>query len=590
MNMQVRSQRVTAARGDQPLDLLIRDVQLVNVYTREIYSADLGISGEYVVFAGPGAWTGPPPTEELEAHGKFAVPGLIDTHIHIESSMISPRNFAAAVLPHGTTTVVIDPHEIGNVVGLRGIAYMLNATAALPLRVFVQAPSCVPAVPSLETAGASFSPQDIDAVLTWDRVIGLAEVMDYVGVINQNDRMAEILDIAHAHDAVISGHCPGLRGRALAAYLVSGPLSDHEATDKDELLEKLRMGMYIESKVSSFSENMTALATIVQQLGTVPPNLVMCTDDIYPEDLLEQGHMDHGVRSAIAAGIDPVDVIRAATLHGAQRTRRHELGALAPGKRADLLLLDDLEHFAVNEVFVDGVLVAEGGQMRYTLPQDRFETEQENTVHLSRAPSPQDFVLHARPDQRRARLRVLSVAPDYAREIEILAFPVSQGEVDISAKEDVCLVAIIERHGQTGNRSLVPVKGVGLRRGAVATTVAHDSHNLLVIGRNADDMALAARTLVDCGGGICVTDNGEVQALLPLPIAGLMSPDPLETVVPRMKALNSALRSQGLTAKQPLSPILGLALPVIPNYGVTDLGLVDVNTQQVLSIWPNSTD
>ncbi|MGC9398084.1 MAG: adenine deaminase [Anaerolineae bacterium] len=594
--MQARADRVAAARGDRPLDLLIKDVQLINVYTREIYPADIGISGGIIVFAGPGAWSGPSPTETLDGHGKFAVPGLIDTHIHIESSMMSPQNFAAAVLPRGTTTVVIDPHEIGNVLGLRGVAYMLNATAELPLRVYVQVPSCVPAVPQLETAGAAFTARDIDAMLTWDRVIGLAEVMDYVGVIRQNERMREILDVAHAHDAVISGHCPGLRGRDLAAYLVGGPRSDHESIDHDELLEKLRMGMVVEAKDSSFSESISALAEIVRELGAAPPNLVMCTDDIYPEDLWEQGHLDHGVRRAIAAGFNPRDAVRAATLHGAQRIRRLDLGAIAPGKRADLLLLDNLERFTVNEVFVDGRLVAQAGRLRISLPHKTSNLEEENTVHLSSPPHPKDFMLRVPsgkasagaglPTAPTVSLRVLTVASDYTRSIEPTTFPVRDGIVDLAAGDDVALVAIFERHGQGGDHSLVPVQGVGLLRGAVATTVAHDSHNLLVIGRNAEDMALAARTLADCGGGICAVDAGEVRALLPLPIAGLMSPEPPETVVSQMKALNAALRAQGITAKQPISPIIALALPVIPDYGVTDLGLVDVNAQRVLSIWP----
>jgi adenine deaminase len=350
------------------------------------------------------------------------------------------------------------------------------------------------------------------------------------------------------------------------------------------------MGMVVEGKVSSFSESISALGEIVQHLGSAPPNLVMCTDDIYPEDLLEEGHLDHGVRRAIAAGFAPIDAVRAATLHGAQRIRQHELGAIAPGKRADLLLLDDLETFIVNEVFVEGRLVAQGGQLRVVLPETRDQVEDENTVYLPSPPVPEDFALRARPGEREARLRILTVAPDYTRTLETISFPVHEGTVDIFAANDICLVAILERHGQTGKQSLVPVKGTNLRQGAVATTVSHDSHNLLVIGRNAEDMATAARTLADCGGGICAVDGGEVRALLPLPIAGLMSPEPLETVAAQMEVLNAALRDQGITAKQPISPILALALPVIPDYSVTDRGLVDVNAQRVLSIWPESTD
>lgn len=583
--MEARTQRVAAARGDVPLDLLIENTRLVNVHTREIYSADIGVAGGYIVFAGPGAWTGPEPQARFDADGKFATPGLIDAHMHIESSMMSPAGFAAAVLPHGTTTVVADPHEIGNVMGLRGVRYILDATAALPLRVYVQVPSCVPAVPGLETAGADFGAAEVAEMFGWERVIGLAEVMDYVGVIQQSDRMRAILDVAHARGTVISGHCPGLGGRDLAAYLVGGPWSDHEARSPAEILEKLRAGMTVEVKVSSFGESMTAAVKAVASLDAVPPNLVFCTDDIFPEDLLRQGHLDHVVRRAVAAGIPPVDAVRAATLNTALRHRLHELGALAPGKRADVLLVDDMERFSVAAVFVGGDLVAQAGRMQVALPPARSAIEEENAVHLAAPPRPADFVLRARPGQQEARLRVLTLNPGVRRGLEELAFPIHEGIVDVMAVEGVCLASVIERHGRNGNRSLVPVKGLGLRRGAVASTVSHDSHNLVVVGRNAADMALAASELVTCGGGICCVDGGRVTALMPLPIAGLLSPLPVEELVPVLEKVNVALHNLGIAARQPIGPIISLALPVIPSYSVTDMGLVDVNRQVVLDIW-----
>ena len=568
-----------------PLDLLIENVRLVNVYTREIYPADVGIAGGYIVFAGPGTWTGPEPRARFAAGGRFATPGLIDAHMHIESSMMSPAGFAAAVLPHGTTAVVADPHEIGNVLGLRGVRYILDATAGLPLRVYVQVPSCVPAVPGLETAGADFGAAEVAEMFGWARVIGLAEVMDYVGVVQQSARMRAILDVAHARGTVISGHSPGLSGRDLAAYLVGGPLSDHEAHGVDEILEKLRAGMTVEGKVSSFGERLSAAGEVVTALGTVPPNLVLCTDDIFPDDLLHQGHLDHVVRGAIAAGIPPVDAVRVATLNTAQRHRLYELGALAPGRRADVLLVDDLEHFSVAAVFVAGELVAQAGRMAVPLPVTRSAVEEENTVHLAAPPRPEDFVLRAHSGRQEARLRVLVLNPGAPRGLEEMTFPVREGVVDVSARDGVCLASVIERHGRNGNRSLVPVKGLGLRRGAVASTVSHDSHNLVVAGRNAADMALAANELAACGGGICCADGGRVTALLPLPIAGLLSPLPVEEIVPILEKLNAALRDLGIAARQPLGAIFGLALPVIPSYSVTDMGLVDVDRQVVLDIW-----
>jgi len=580
-----RSSRVGAALGDRALDLLIEDVQLVNVYTREIYPADIGISGGYVAHVGPPVWSGPEPKERFSAEGKFAVPGLIDSHMHIESSMMSPAGFAAAVLPRGTTAVVADPHEIGNVMGLRGVRYMLDATAHLPLRVYVQAPSCVPAVRGLETAGAEFGAPEIAEMLSWDRVIGVAEVMDYVGVIRQSDRMRAILDVALEKDTVISGHCPGLRGRELAAYMMGGPISDHEGQDPAELLEKLRMGMAIEGRVSSFSENISALGEIMQQLGSLPPNLVMCTDDVFPEDLLRRGHLDNVVRHAIAAGFSPIDAVRAATLNGAQRHRLFDLGAIGPGKRADILLLRDLEGFEIDEVFVDGRMVAQAGQMVISLPTARLEIEGENTVHLPHVPQREDLILHARPGRQQERVRVMTFARDRTRSLTEIALPVREGIVDFATADDVCLLAVMERHGRTENRSLSLVKGLKLREGAVATTVAHDSHNLLVVGRDVDDMVVAARELASCGGGICCAHHGEVAALLPLPIAGLMSPLSLKDLVPLTRKVTEAMRNLGMPFTQPIGAVIGLALPVIPHYGITDMGLVDADRQVILSIW-----
>lgn len=583
--MEARTQRVAAARGDAPLDLLIENVQLVNVYTREVYPADIGISDGYIVFAGPGAWTGPDPQARFDAGGTFATPGLIDAHMHIESSMMSPAGFAAAVVPHGTTTVVADPHEIGNVMGARGVRYILDATAGMPLRTYVQVPSCVPAVPGLETAGADFGAAEVAEMFGWDRVIGLAEVMDYVGVIQQGARMRDILDVAHAHGTVISGHSPGVSGRDLAAYLVGGPLSDHEVRSPEEILEKLRAGMAVEAKVSSFGESMTATGKAIAGLDAVPPNLVFCTDDIFPEDLLRLGHLDHVVRGAVAAGIAPLDAVRAATLNTALRHRLYELGALSPGKRADVLLVDALEDFSVRAVFVDGDLVAQDGRMCVAMPAVRSQVEEENTVHLAASPRPEDFVLRAPPGQQEVGPRVLVVKLGARRTLETMVFPVRDGIVDVAAVEGVCLASVIERHGRNGNRSLVPVKGIGLRRGAVASTVSHDSHNLVVVGRNAVDMALAANELAACGGGVCCVDGGQVTALMPLPIAGLLSPLPVEALVPQLESVNVALRDLGITARQPVGPIISLALPVIPSYSVTDMGLVDVDRQVVMSIW-----
>ncbi|MBN1922155.1 MAG: adenine deaminase [Anaerolineae bacterium] len=563
-------------------ELLIENTHLVNVYTGEILLADIAIAQGRVLHTGKWNANLPEPAQRYDAKGKFAAPGLIDSHIHIESSMMSPAGFAAAVLPRGTTTVVVDPHEIANVLGLRGVRYMLEVTADLPLRVLVQAPSCVPAVPTLETAGADFGAAEVGTMLGWERVIGLAEVMDYVGVIEGAPRMREILATARAHGTVISGHCPGLQGTALSAYIFAGPLSDHEGGDPDELLEKLRVGMVVEARVSSFSESMTVLGAIVRELGHVPPNLGVCTDDTFPEDLAHRGHMDRVVREAIAAGFPPVQAFRAATLHGAQRHRLHDLGAIAPGKRADLLLLTDLEYVIVDEVFCSGQLIAREGKLLKSITAAHPDLERENTIHLNAPLRNEDFRLRALPGESSACLHVLDLHNRHNRQLTQRCFRAQREWLELP--EGVCLAAVIERHGRNGHRSLTPIEGLGLQRGAIASTVAHDSHNLLVVGCNPADMTLAAQTLARSGGGICCAVNSEVLAFMPLPIAGLMSPEPLETLTDQMVRLNAALNSLGLEGAQPISSIIGLALPVIPHYGLTDLGLVDVDRQVVMPL------
>ena len=581
--MKQRELLVNAARGIQPLDLLVKNVRLVNVFTLEVYPAEIGVfQGRIVSIDTPGGIKRPA-VSQFDGQGRFAVPGLIDTHVHIESSMMSPAGFAAAVLPRGTTTVVTDPHEIGNVLGLRGVQYMLDATAKLPLRVFFQAPSSVPAVPSLETAGAAFGAEEIGQMLDWDRVIGLAEVMDYVGVINQTERMQTIIQAALEREMVISGHCPDVRGPDLAAYIVGGPLSDHEGREKSEFIEKLRSGMTIEGVVSSFNESMTVLADVIKEFGQVPPNLVLCTDDIYPNDLMRKGHLDEVFRVGVRAGISPIELVRAATLNGAIRHRLHDLGAIAPGKFADFVLVDDLNNFYAAEVFVNGMHVASQGELCCDIPDAYLALESENTVHLPHALTAQDFRMKADGEGLIQRRNVLVIAPNLRRDIMVREMYVRDGWINLQDMDDVCFVAIFERHGKAGNHALALVSGLGLKKGAAATTVAHDSHNLVVLGRNPEDMALAASRLAACGGGFCSVVGGQVQAELPLPIGGLMSPARLEEIVPELDRLNSALKAQGFFFSQPLKGIISLALPVIPAYGMTDLGLVDVALQTVIS-------
>ena len=581
-----RQRQVEAARGLRPLDWVLENIQLVNVYTQEVYPAEIGILEGVIVHVGPPGCFAGSAARRYDGRGQFALPGLVDSHVHIESSMMSPAAFAEAVIPRGTTTVVVDPHEIANVVGLRGVGYMLEATADLPLRVYAQAPSCVPAVPGLETAGAAFGPAEIREMLGWERVIGLAEVMNYVGVIEQDALMSGVVGAALEKGVPISGHAPGMLNEALSAYLIAGPGSDHESYTAEELWQKLRAGMTVEGRVSSFLESMTAVGGIVRQLGALPPNLVLCTDDIFPEDLARHGHVDRVVRLGIAGGMTPVQAICAGSLQGALRHRLHHLGALAPGKAADIVLVPDLTAFVPDEVFCGGQLTARQGKMLMDLrPAQPHPLESENTVHLPHPPCREDFLLAARPGRTEEQVHVLVVAPSLQRSLETRAVRVRGGWVDLTDQTDLCWVAVLERHGRTQGRSLGVARGLVLRAGAVASTVAHDSHNLVVMGRNAEDMAAAAGAVAAAGGGIAYARDGRVTAELPLPIGGLMSPWGLEEMVARMGLLNDAMRAGGMEYPQPLGPIFAMALPVIPDYGFTDLGLVDVARQERVPLW-----
>lgn len=581
-----RAELIEAALGKRPLDLVIRDVQLVNVYTGEIYPADIGIYQNYIAHV---TVPGEEPIEGrnvISGRGKYAIPGLIDTHVHIESSMMTSANFARAILPHGTTTVLTDPHEIGNVLGLRGVKYMVDSSEGLPLRIFILAPSCVPSVPGIETAGADFAAEDIETMLGWDRVLGLAEVMDYLGVIYQTPRMAGILDVVRRHGGIIQGHSPFLRGRQLSAYLCAGPDSDHEVMLEDDTLAKLRAGMIVDAKESSIVKNIKEIVAAYKELA-FPPNMTFCTDDREAGDLLHEGHMDQVVRRAIEEGLPPAIAIRIATLQAASRMGLKDFGAIAPGKVADIVLLDDLETVKVNEVFVDGRLVAREGKLVQDLPSRTFPLEQENTVRINRELTEDDFRLKAPVAEGSVKTRVLAYAPGNAlrTDFEVLELPVREGVVEYNQVEGLNLITVIERHGRTSNQSFGVLKGFGLTKGAIASTVSHDCHNLTVVGVSAADMLLAARVLVECGGGIACVAGGEVLAKLELPVAGLMSTLPAEELAPIIQHMKDTMRQLGLTGADPLLRVATLTLPVIPRAKITDMGLVEVETQKILPLF-----
>jgi adenine deaminase len=576
-----RTPLVEAARGDRPLDLVIRGGELLNVYTGEVYPADIGIFGDRVAVVDRGGQLGLTGAAEIDARGQVAIPGMIDTHVHIESTMVTPPNFARGVLPFGTTTVVIDPHEIANVTGRAGVEYMLRASAGLPLRVLVTVPSCVPAVPGRETAGASFDAADVAAMLEWPRVVGVAELMDYPGIVRQDPRMAAIAAAGLAAGKALEGHAPLLAGRELAAYLAAGVDSDHESRGPAEMVEKLRAGMWVYCRENTFRRTAAYLAEALREIPH-PWNVAVCTDDIDPADLLERGHMDRGVRVLIEHGVDPALAIRFATLGGATRYGLRDLGAIAPGKIADVVLVDSLRDVRARLVLAGGRVVARDGALVADFA-DPAAPPLDNSVRIQPV-SAESFTLRRPGASGPQLMTILDMDPVRTTRLAEAAVEFVGGECRLPLPDGLLLLSVVPRHGQAHPPTLALLRGLGLREGALATTVAHDSHNLIVAGRSPADMAAAARTVADIGGGAALVAGGQVLSTVRLPVAGLMSAEPVDAVAAEVRAFNERGRALGLGGASPVLAISSLALPVAPFFRITDLGVVDTLTQEFVEM------
>lgn len=576
-----RKELVEAAQGDRALDTVIRGAMLVNVYTGEQYPADIGLFGDRIAVVDRGGTFGLIAPEEIDAHGLLAVPGLIDTHLHIESTMVTPPNYARAVLPLGTTTIVIDPHEIGNVLGRAGVEYMLRASEGLPQRVYVTVPSSVPAVHGIETAGAVFTADDIAEMLTWPRVVGVAELMDYPGVVRQQPHMAAIVEAGLASGQQLEGHAPLLSGRELCAYLAAGVDSDHESRGAAEMVEKLRLGMWIYGRENTFRRSAADLARALREVPS-PWNVAMCTDDIDPDDLLRHGHLDRGLRVLLAEGVDSALAIRFATLNGAVRYGLRDLGAIAPGKLADIVLVESLHDWRPAAVLVGGRVVARDGRLTVDIA-DPVPPPAGDSVRLNPL-TEEDFTPAAPgPDGERA-VRVILIDERRTTTLGERVLSFAAGRLRLPLPDDLLLLSVVPRHGQPHPPSLALLAGLGLRRGAIATTVAHDSHNLIVAGRTPAEMLRAVRAVAAAGGGAALIDGEAVLAVVRLPVAGLMSTEPVETVAAEVRAFNEHGRALGLSGSSPVLAVSSLALPVAPFIRLTDHGIVDTLSQEFIPL------
>ena len=559
------TQFLTVARGDTPADLALRNGRVINVFTGEIVESDVIISEDTIVGIGPGYTA----KEELDLGGRYVCPGLIDAHVHVESSMVTPPQFARAVVPRGTTTVVTDPHEIANVCGAAGVRYMLAASEGLPLTVYVNLPSCVPAT-HMGTAGADLEADDLLALADLPRVIGLAEFMNVPGaVLGLPGALEKLLAF---QGRVIDGHAPGVTGPWLQAYVGAGPGSDHECTEAGEMVEKLRLGMYVFVRESTAARNLQALIPAITPANS--RRCAFCSDDRHPADLLDEGHLDHMLRLAIAEGLDPITAIRMATLNAAEWFRLRDRGAIAPGKRADLVVFSNLKDFRAQMVFAGGALVAQDGAPVGQWPVPAVDDDPvRHTVQVD-----WEQVRFAIPTPGSGeRARIIGVIPDQVvTEQRIEAVKIVAGMAVADPERDILKLAVIERHGRGGHVGLGFVQGLGLQRGAIAGSVGHDAHNLTVAGCDDDSMRTAVRAVSDMGGGLVATVGENVVASVPLPIAGLMSDQPVETVRRQMDALVAAAHGLGSPLHDPFMTLGFLALEVIPQLKLTDQGLVDV--------------
>ena len=571
MDLQLYKRILAVARGDAAADLLLENARVVDVLGGRIISANVAVVAGYV--AGVGDYHSANRREDLR--GSYLAPGFIDAHVHLESSMVRPAEYARAVVPRGTTTVVSDPHEIANVTGLAGIEYMLAASEGLPLDVLVNLPSCVPAS-HLSTSGARLSAADLQAFADHPRVLGLAEFMNVPGAVNaEADAVEKLLAF---RGRPIDGHAPAVRGKTLAAYVAAGPWADHESVDPDEALEKLAAGLYVFLREGTAARNLQDLLPAVNAARAA--RLAFCSDDRHPAELLGEGHVDHMVRLAVAGGVDPLLALRMATLSAAEAFGLRDRGAVAPGRLADMVAFGDLGEIRPEAVWFRGRKVAEGGEPLFDLKPHADETAVRDTVRVLLEG------LDLAVPLREGRLRVIRAHEGQLITDEELLEPTVQGGLAVAdPARDLAKLAVVERHGK-GGYAVGFVRGLGLERGAIAGSVGHDSHNLTVAGMDDVSMHTALRALSTAGGGYVAALGEDVLELLPLPIAGLISDEPIEAVQTRMDALLTAAHERlGARSRDPFMQLAFLPLEVIPHLKLTDRGLVNVDDFELVSLW-----
>ncbi|HEY5035549.1 MAG TPA: adenine deaminase [Chthoniobacterales bacterium] len=563
-------EKLAIARGEAPAETVFKNANLVNVLSAEIYLTSVAVDDGRVV--GLGDYKG---QETIDLEGAFLVPSLIDGHFHVESTMLTIPEFVTAAVPHGTGAMVIDPHEYANVLGLDGIRYVLESSKNLPIDFFIMLPSCVPAT-HLETSGARFTADDLALLIADERIAGVAELMNYPGVFLGME--SELAKIRAGKGKAIDGHAPGLRGKNLNAYALAGVRSDHESTELEEAREKLRLGMHLLVREGSTERNLEHIIALVTPQNSA--NCSFATDDKLAVDLVQEGHLDHSIRRAIELGVAPTTAIQMGSINTARHYRLRNHGAIAPRFWADFLVVDDLEKFLVRQVYKKGKLVAEAGEYLGGRP---AEIPQPRSTMNVRYRAPEDFEVAA---EGSGTIKVIEIVPNQIVTNAAHEKPkTEQGKIVADPARDILKLVVIERHRATGNVGVGCVRGFGLRRGALGSTVAHDSHNIVVVGTNDGDIIAAVRALEKMRGGQVALADGEVKAALPLPIAGLVSDQPLEVVIEQIAALNAAAKSLGCDLPAPFMSLSFLSLSPIPALKLTDQGLVDAARLELTSLF-----
>lgn len=570
----LREELIDVALRKKPADIVIKDGNLVNVYTGEIYRSDVAIKSGRIASVGRSDGLVSNNTTVVNAKGKYLVPGLIDGHVHIESSMMEVTQFARAVLPIGTTGVITDWHEVGVVAGLRGIKTMLDIGSRTPLKIYWVVPSHGPVLKGLETVGFLIGPKEINGALKWREAIGLSEALA-AGVASHSKPLLNSIRSTIELGKTVEGHAAGFGGDELQSWVAAGVESDHEPTTTEEALERVRLGIGLMMREGSVSKDLTECVKVLTQRRIDPQNCMMVTDDAHPTDLVKSGHMNFKVRRAIEEGVDPVTAIQMASLNTARHFRiDRDVGGIAPGKCADILIVDNLREFNIEKVFANGKLVAENGKFILRMDRPKYPAALRRTIHLKKRITPKDLMVNA-GGKERVDVKVLLVHDDtLLKDVNRVTLSVKKGVVQPDVSKDVLALAVVERHKVTGNIGKGFVSGFGLRSGAIASTVAHDNHNIIIVGTNFEDMAVAANRLAQSQGGLIAVSDGRTLELVELPICGLLSDLPVAEVSKKLESLHGAVRKLGGKLRSPFMTMSFIPC-AIPQLLMSDRGLVD---------------